>query len=109
MTMARRQAVQLVVVVALLLAGASHSSPSNGGQWCPSKTPTHNRSSFGSCAAGLVLNASGGFFPLSKAARHPVMFVPSMIGSNIYRKLHNSREPYPICPNGGYFGGGGDW
>ena len=95
----------LWVLRLLLLLCEAASSPSNGGGWCSGPKGTHN-SSFGECAG---LNASRAYAPLPKAARHPVMFIPSMIGSNLYRKLHNSNEPYPICPNGGYFGGGGDW
>ena len=98
----------LAVLLLLLLLDEAGSSPSNGKQWCKGPQGGHNSSSFGTCA-GFAANASGGFFPLPKASRHPVMFVPSMIGSNLYRKLHNSNEPYPICPNGGYFGGGGEW
>jgi hypothetical protein len=105
--MAVRGAPTAMGALLLLLLYEVRSSPSNGRQWCAGPQGGHNTSSFGQCAGGL--NASGGFYPLPKATRHPVMFVPSMIGSSLYRKLHNSNEPYPICPNGGYFGGGGDW
>ena len=96
----------LWVLLLLLLLCEAGSSPSSSGRWCSGPVGTHNSSSFGQCAG---INASRGYAPLPKAARHPVMFIPSMIGSNLYRKLHNSNEPYPICPNGGYFAGGGDW
>lgn len=89
----------------LLLLYEANSSPSNSKPWCVGPEANHNTSNFGDCD----VNASTGYYPLPKESRHPVMFVPSMIGSNLYRKLHNSHEPYPICPNGGYFGGGGNW
>ena len=92
----------LLLLLLPLLFYEVRSSPSNGKGWCKGPEASHNTSSFGKCDVS-------GYHPLPKHSRHPVMFVPSMIGSNLYRKLHNSKEPYPICPNGGYFGGGGSW
>ena len=46
--------------------------------------------------------------PIPAARRNPVMLVPSMLGSFLQRKLHNSHEPYPVCQNGGWLGGA-DW
>ena len=47
--------------------------------------------------------------PIPALRRPPVMLVPSMLGSFLQRKLHNSHEPYPICPNGVGWLGGADW
>eukprot|EP01043_Picozoa_sp_COSAG02_P007287 COSAG02_NODE_216_length_28610_cov_57.176879_11_plen_98_part_00 len=88
----------------LLLCYVVRSSPSNREGWCPGKQGGHNQTSFGECGGGM-----SGYDPLPQASRHPVMFVPSMIGSNLYRRLHKASEPYPICTTGGGWDRGGDW
>eukprot|EP01045_Picozoa_sp_COSAG04_P028870 COSAG04_NODE_4597_length_1995_cov_1.781118_1_plen_228_part_10 len=103
--MARRRAGALALLLGLGIGPyGGRSSPTTTKSMCPGSNasdPGHaalfNCSSFG---------PADGFYPLPKSARHPVMFVPSMIGSGLERKLHNSNPVYPICANGGWMGGG---
>ena len=99
--------------VALLLAGSARASPGGGGDG--PKVGCHSDghddpgpAGMTNCSAWPANGPSRPTTPLPPSQRHPVMLVPSMLGSVLDRSLHNSREPYPICPNGGWTGGG-DW
>ena len=102
--MARRGAGALALLLGLGIGPhGGRSSPSNKESMCPgSNTSDPGHAALFNCSS---FGPANGFYPLPKSARHPVMFVPSMIGSYLERKLHNSDPVYPICANGGWMGG----
>jgi hypothetical protein len=81
------------------------SSPTNTAHNCSGSQPNANHAGLTNCTD---YTPAKGYIPLAASRRPPVMFVPSMLGSYLQRKLHNSHEPYPICSDGGWMGGA-DW
>ena len=94
----------LRLLVSLGMSGAGASPSGTNKSKCPNAgTSDHN---LFNCST--TYTAANGFYPIPTSDRHPVMLVPSMIGSYLQRRLHNSKEPYPICWDGGWMGGS-DW
>lgn len=97
----------------LVLAGVQHTEGSPGGTGntachTPNQPNDPGHKGMSSCTKWPADGPQRPTSPLPASARHPIMLVPSMLGSWLERKITHSTEPYPICADGGWMGGS-DW